>query len=182
MKLRTRTMERLRDALLHSGRKESAVLSSAYETLARQGLLSTKEQEALSRVDTIAETMFLMMAADELITDTELDALRGAIRGLTGDILGDGVIKVMLETYALRLRDEGRTARLQTLAQTLLADPAEAENAFSLAAAVALADDQVDASEDSLLQELASWLGFDEARAQALLDKLNEEQQSDEAS
>lgn len=172
MKLRTRTIERLRDALLASGRKESAVRSSAYEILARQGLLNQEEQNAIARVDAVAETMFLMMAADELVTDTEIAAVRGAIRGLTGEILGDGVIKVMIENYALRLKKEGRDARLRSIAEALASEPDEAQSAFALAAAVALADNEVADSEDAFIHELARWFGFDEARASAILDQL----------
>src|SRR5690606_20890338 len=90
MRIRTGTIERLRDALLESGRRGSAVLSSAYETLARAGLLTEEEKAALQRVDPVAETMFLMMAADGTLADTERDAVRGAIRGLTGDVLHSG--------------------------------------------------------------------------------------------
>lgn len=172
MKIRTRTIERLRDALLASGRKESSVRSSAYETLARQGLLSQDEKDALARVDAVAETMFLMMAADELVSDTELAAVRGAIRGLTGEVLTDGTIKVMIEGYALRLRDQGRAARLQAIARSMISDPNEAESAFALAAAVALADNEVAEAENNFISELAGWFGFDEARANAILDQL----------
>ena len=172
MKIRTRTIERLRDALLASGRKESNVRSSAYETLARQGLLSQGERDALARVDAVAETMFLMMAADELVSDTELAAVRGAIRGLTGEVLTDGTIKVMIEGYALRLRDQGRAARLQAIARSMAADPNEAESAFALAAAVALADNEVAEAEHNFISELAGWFGFDETRANTILDQL----------
>lgn len=179
MQIRTRTIERLRDALLASGRKESEVRSSAYEVLARQDLLSTEERDAVRRVDAIAETMFLMMAADEMVADSELAAVRGAIRGLTGQVLGDGIIKVMIETYALRLRDEGKAVRLRSIAESLAGDSNEAESAFALAAAVALADNDVADSENALLRELAGWFGFDEARASAILDKLAQDRAED---
>lgn len=172
MEIRTRTIERLRDALLKSGRKQSNVLSSAFETLARQNLLSEEEQAAVSRVESVAETMFLMMAADEMVAESEIAAVRGAIRGLTGEVLGDGVIKVMIETYALRLKDQGRQARLRSIASSISADTDEAASAFALAAAVALADDEVAPAEMAFLHELASWFGFDEERATAILDQL----------
>ena len=178
MKLRTRTIERLRDALLASGRKQSAVHSSAYETLARQGLLSSDEQAAVARVDTVAETMFLMMAADEQVSEGEVAAVRGAIRGLTGEILGDGVIKVMIEGYALRLKEQGREARLRSIAASMAQNSDEAASAFALAAAVALADNEVADAEHAFIQELARWFGFDEDRATSILDQLARDQES----
>ena len=113
MKIETATIRRLRDALLQSGRRPSAVLSPAYETLARAGLLSEDESSALTRIDPMAETMFLMMTADGKITDTERDAVRGAVRGLTNNLLHDGTIQVMLEQYERALASKGREARLR---------------------------------------------------------------------
>ncbi|HWP06014.1 MAG TPA: hypothetical protein VNN72_09740, partial [Polyangiaceae bacterium] len=112
MKLKTRTIERLRDALLQSGRRPSMVVSSAYETLTREGLLSPEEITALNRVDPFAETMFLMMAADGKLTNDEHDAVRGGIRGLTDEVLHAGTITVMLENYQRRLDQDGRDERL----------------------------------------------------------------------
>src|SRR5262245_30715910 len=150
MQIRTRTIERLRDALLQSSRRPSDVVSSAHATLARQGLLSNAEKEAVARVDSVAEVLFLVMAADEQITDTEYAAVRGAIRGLTGEVLGDGVIDVLIEDYALRLRDHGREERLKQIARTMT-DEAEIESAFAMAAAVALADDDLADAEHKVL-------------------------------
>jgi len=164
-------MERLRDALLTSGRRQSEVVSSAHATLARQGLLTEREKEAIRRVDAVAEVMFLVMAADEQITDTEYAAVRGAVRGLTGEALGDGIIDVLIEDYALRLRDHGREARLQQVASTMT-DEAEIETAFAMAAAVALADDDLAESESKVLDDLAVWFGIGPARVRVLLDQL----------
>ena len=111
MRLQTATIERLRDALLHSGRRPSIVPSSAYETLTREGLLTPEEVGSIHLVGPLAETMFLMMAADGVLADVEQDAVRGAIRTLTNDVLRTGTINVMLEGYAKRLADSGREAR-----------------------------------------------------------------------
>lgn len=173
MRIRTGTIERLRDALLESGRRGGGVLSSAYETLAREGLLHDEEAEALERVDPVAETMFLMMAADGTLTESEHEAIRGAIRGLTGEVLHGGTINFMLETYAGRLKAQGREARLKEIAHGLAREPSEAESAFALAAAVALADDQVADEEDHFIDELARWFGFSEEEADAILERLS---------
>lgn len=171
MQIRTRTIERLRDALLQSGRRQSDVISSAHSTLARQGLLTEQEKDAVRRVDAVAEVMFLVMAADQQITDTEYAAVRGAIRGLTGEVLNDGIIDVLVEDYALRLRDHGREERLKQIASSLT-DEAEIESAFAMAAAVALADDDVADVEHQVLSDLALWFGIGPARVRVLLDQL----------
>src|SRR5690348_7715120 len=86
MRIETATIRRLRDALLQSGRRTD-VLSPAFETLARAGILSDNERAALARVDPMVETLFLVMAADGKVHEDERAAVRGAVRGLTGDLL-----------------------------------------------------------------------------------------------
>lgn len=151
------------------------LLSSAYETLTRAGMLSADEQAALNRVDPLAETAFLMMAADGSIRESELDAIRGAIRSLTNQQLRSGTIQVMLETYQRNLIEQGREARLREIAEQLAEDSGEAEGAFALAAAVALADDEVCEEEIDFLNQLAEWLGISSDRANQLLDQLGED-------
>jgi len=176
MNVKTQTIARLRDALLESGRRPSTVLSSAYEALTRAGLLSLEETTALNRVDPLAETMFLMMAVDGKVAEVERDAVRGAIRGLTDNVLRTGTINVMLETYAERLATQGRDQRLHEIAEDLADEPSEAEGAFALAAAVAYADDEVDAAENEFINQLADWLGISAARAEEILDQLDRDQ------
>ncbi|MDX2052775.1 MAG: TerB family tellurite resistance protein [Polyangiaceae bacterium] len=175
MELRTGTISRLRDALLQSGRRPSIVVSPAYETLTREGLLSIDELAALTRVDPLAETMFLMMSVDGRVEEAEIVALRGAIRGLTDNLLRSGTIKVMVENYQQRLAEQGRDARLQEIAEELADEPSEAEGAFALAAAIALADDNVAPEENALINQLADWFGISEARADEILDQLEQD-------
>jgi tellurite resistance protein len=175
MKLKTATIERLRDALLQSGRRPSVVLSSAYETLTREGLLSPEEANALNRVDPLAEAMFLMMSADGKVEEVERDAVRGAIRGLTDNLLRSGTINVMLEKYAERLSEQGRDARLQEIAGEIAEEKSEAEGAFALSAAVALADDDVSEEENELINQLAEWFGIAPERASEILDQLEDD-------
>jgi tellurite resistance protein len=179
VKLQTKTIERLRDALLQSGRRPSVVVSSAYETLTREGMLSNEEVLALNRVDPLAETMFLMMAADGKLTSSEHDAVRGGIRGLTDSVLRTGTINVMLENYQRRLEQEGREERLHQIAETIAEEPSEAEGAFALAAAVALADDAVADEENAFINQLAQWLGLSPERASEILDQLEEDSETD---
>src|SRR6187549_2121691 len=177
MKIQTATIERLRDALLQSGRRPSIVVSSAYETLTREGLLTPEEVGSINRVGPLAETMFLMMAADGTLAEAERDALRGAIRGLTDDLLRSGTINVMLEGYEKRLAESGRDARLQEIAEEIAEDPNEAEGAFALAAAVALADDEVSDEENTFINQLAEWFGISPDRAAEILDQLEDDRE-----
>ena len=147
------------------------VASSAYETLTREGLLTPEEVGAVNRVEPLAETMFLMMAADGTLAETERDAVRGAIRGLTDNLLRTGTINVMLETYEKRLGESGRDA------EEIAEDPNEAEGAFALAAAVALADDEVSDEENAFINQLADWFGISEERAAEILDQLEEDRE-----
>jgi tellurite resistance protein len=177
MRVETRTIMRLRDALLLSGRRPSLVESSAYETLARMDLLNPQERAAVTRVDPLAEVMFLMMSADGRITEEERDVMRGAVRGLTNDVLHAGTINVMIETYAKRLAAEGRDNRLWCISEELADTPAEAEAAFTLAAAVALADRSLADEEEALIHQLTQWFRLTPERAQQLLDQLDGERQ-----
>lgn len=180
MKIETATIRRLRDALIQSGRRPSVVLSPAYETLTRQGLLSPEETTALNRVDPLAETMFLMMSADGKISELERDAVRGAIRGLSDNILRSGTINVMLENYQKRLEEQGKDERLREIADEIAEEPSEAEGAFALAAAIALADDEVADEENALINQLAEWFGIPEDRSAQILDQLDEDRTSDD--
>ncbi|MGC4090571.1 MAG: TerB family tellurite resistance protein [Polyangiaceae bacterium] len=180
MKIRTKTILRLRDAMLESGRRPSVVVSPAYETLARAGMLSMEETAAVARVEPLAETMFLMMAADGKIADQERDALRGALRGLCDGLLRSGTINVMLENFERRLQEHGRDERLREIAEELSEHASEAESAFTLAAAAALADDEVADEEQAFINQLAEWLGISAARAGEILDQLEADRDSAE--
>jgi tellurite resistance protein len=180
MRIHSATIARLRDALLQSGRRPSIVMSPAYETLARGGLLSPEETAAVERIDPLAETMFLMMTADGSISDVEKDALRGAIRGLADNLIRTGTINVMLETFEAKLQANGREVRLQEIADALSDNPHEAEGAFALAAAMALADDSVHDSENEFINQLAEWFGISSKRANDILDELEQDQDASE--
>jgi uncharacterized tellurite resistance protein B-like protein len=115
--------------------------------------------------------MFLVIAADEQVTDTELAALRGAVRGLTGDVLSDDIVQVMMESFAGRLKEEGRDTRLTQIAAAT-ADSGEALNTFALSAAVALADGQVAESESELIKELKKYFELSDDDVAAVLGQL----------
>ncbi len=101
--------------------------------------------------------------------------MRGGIRGLTDDVLRTGTIAVMIENYQRRLQSEGRDERLRQIAEAISEEPSEAESAFALAAAIALADDDVAEEENSFINQLAGWFGISPERSAAILDQLEED-------
>ncbi len=173
MEIRTSTILRLRDALLESGRRNGAITSSAYRTLFEKGLLSDSENEALSAVAPHAESMFLVIAADQQVTDTELVALKGAVRGLTGDVLSDEIVQLMIERYARQLLEDGLDQRLAAIAEAV--DEIEALNAFGLAAAVALADGQFVDAENSVIKKMRLAFGLSETQADSIMRQLEKD-------
>jgi tellurite resistance protein len=172
MRIETATIQRLRDALLQSGRKAPEVVTSAYAALTEAGLLGPTEASALARLDPMIETMFLMMAADGQLHDDEKTAIIGAVRELSGGEVPDGVVESMLKKYATLLHEDGREARLMRVATALSSNRDDAEGAFALAAAVALADTGVSDAERKLVGDLAHWFGIAPERTAELLDQL----------
>jgi tellurite resistance protein len=120
--------------------------------------------------------MFLVIAADLEVTDTEFAALKGAIRGLTGETLSDDIVEVMMETYARRLADEGRSNRLAALGQAMT-DVAEARNTFTLAAAAALADGVLVDEESQVIRELKEVFGLTDSQVAEVLGELTQDGQ-----
>ena len=173
MEIRTSTILRLRDALLESGARKGSVTSSAHRTLFSRSMLTKEENTAIERVTASAESMFLVIAADQQVTDTEFMALRGAIRGLTSDVLSDDIVHLMMEKYARQLLDEGLEQRLQAIAATL--DPIEAQNVFSLAAAVALADDELVAAENLVIEKMRLAYNLTDAQVSSIVGELKQD-------
>jgi uncharacterized tellurite resistance protein B-like protein len=113
-----------------------------------------------------------MMSADGNVTDDEREVLKGALRNLSGDTVRGVHIEALLERAAAAAKEEGRDARLQHVIETLHEDPARAEVAFVLAAAIAFADNAIADEENETLNSLAEGLGIDEDRAAQLLDSV----------
>jgi len=66
---------------------------------------------------------------------------------------------------------------LQEIAEEIADDPNEAEGAFLLAAAVALADDDVRDEENAFINQLAEWFGIADERAAEILDQLEDDRE-----
>jgi tellurite resistance protein len=118
----------------------------------------------------LTEAMYLMMSADGQVTNDEREVLRGALRALSTETIRSSHIESLLDFAAKRVAEQGREARMDAVTHELKDDPARAEVAFVLAAAIAFADNAIADEENDTLNALAEGLGIDEARATALLD------------
>ena len=123
----------------------------------------------------LCEAMFLMMSADGAVTSDEREVLRGALRNLSGDMLRSAHIEAMLDGALTSVNEEGRDARMREVIEALHEDPARAEVAFVLAAAIAFADNAIADQENETLNSFAEGLGIDETRANALLDDVEKD-------
>ena len=110
----------------------------------------------------ISEAMYLMMSADGKVTNDEREVLKGALRNLSGDtVRGASTSRRMLDAAAKRGRGPRRAPAVEVV-ETLHEDPASAEVAFVLAAAIAFADNAIADEENETLNSLAEGLGIDE--------------------
>ena len=165
--LSTSTIARLRDQLRTKGQRPSVALGDGKVT-PEEAELATITAE----YGPISEAMYLMMSADGKVTADEREVLKGALRNLSGDTLRGMYIEALLERAAKAAEAEGRDARLKDVIATLHEDPARAEVAFVLAAAIAFADNAIADEENETLNSLAEGLGIDDSRANELLDSV----------
>jgi tellurite resistance protein len=63
---------------------------------------------------------------------------------------------------------------LQAIGNHICADRSDRETGFTLAAAVALADDKVVAEESSLLASIAEWFGLSSRRSREILQQFDQ--------
>ena len=160
MNIDTQTIRRLRDALLEHGRMTAATDEAAG---------SQSREASINRVAPFVETMYLVMVADGHHDEGEVAVIRGAMRTLAGNAVADADFDDLLQGCSERLEAQGVEGRLQSIGQRICADRVERETGFSLAAAVALADEAVVAEESSLLASIAEWYGLSAKRSQEIL-------------
>ena len=167
--LSSSTIIRLRDQLRDRGQRASIVLTP------NVGSDVAETMQLLAEYGPLCEAMYLMMSADGHVTNDERDVLKGALRNLSDDRLRSVHIESMLDDASKRIVDQGRDKRLSEVATVLHEDPARAEVAFVLAAAIAFADNVIADEENELLNMLAESLGIDEERANILLDEVEKD-------
>ncbi len=166
MNIDTTVVQRLRDALVASGQFAAP---GPVEGAAAQG---GSDQFLLERFYPFAETLYFMMMVDDLADPLELDAIRGAMRILSNGALGDNLLDDIFSRCRQRAQERGVEACLQEIGATLASDRLDRETAFTLAAAVALADHELLDAETALMLSIAEWFGISGKRAMALLDAL----------
>jgi len=158
--LSTSTVARLRDQLRAAGQKASV-------TVGEGGVENLQILKA--EFGPICEAMYLMMSADGDVSTEEREVLSGALSNLSGSALDGDIVDELIGQAQKRAEDEGSKARLAAVIAALATDPARAEVAFVLAAAIAFADNAVADEENETLDAIAEGLGIDEARADQLL-------------
>jgi len=162
MNIDTGKIRRLRDALVKGGR-----------LVAVQGDAARPQDDrhlaAMQRVAPLAEVMYLMMAVDGEIGEDERAAIQGALELLTDGMVSNEHLDQMLADFAALASQEGAEARLQAIGNTICRDRLDRETAFSLAAAVAMADGRVAEEESLLVASIAEWFGISSRRCNELL-------------
>ena len=166
--LSTSTIARLRDQLRATGQRVSVALGDGQPLTPEAAELATAKAE----YGPISEAMYLMMSADGKITSDEREVLKGALRKLSADAVRSVHIEALLDQAAKQVGEHGRDARLREVISVLHEDPARAEVAFVLAAAIAFADNAIADEENETLTAFAEGLGIDEGRANELLDSV----------
>jgi uncharacterized tellurite resistance protein B-like protein len=169
MNIDTVTIRRLRDALLASGREKDP---GHVETGFPQDDAGRK-QAALLRVAPFVETMYLMMAADEELCEAEEQAVRGALKVLTHGMLDDASLELLLADCEAMVQEQGVQARLQAVGARVCADRTDRETAFSLAAAIAMADNKLVNAESLLVDSIAEWYGISGRRCAEILQQFD---------
>ncbi len=160
-------LEELRDRLRDRGRRhQSMLLPSAAPNV-------VEAVEFIESYADICQVIYLMMVADSRVLNVEREVLRGAL-----DILSEGRVRTahmdaMLDASARHVAKHGAESLLERALESLRDDAVKAETAVVLAAAVAVADEELRPEEAALLGRLARELNIDEQHASQLLEELS---------
>ncbi|PCH52229.1 MAG: hypothetical protein COC20_03960 [Cellvibrionales bacterium] len=167
LKLDTTTIRRLTDVLLENGQLQERAATSGDAKLEGDRL-----QAVIDRVSPFAETMCLTMLADGEVAELERETIRGALQVLTDGALGQEILDDMLQRCEAVANEQGVEYRLQAIGAQLCASRQDREMAFTLAAAVAVADNEVAEEESSLVECIAEWYGVSSKRCQQILEQV----------
>lgn len=168
MEIDTDAIRRLRDYLLSHPAPELPV--SAPDADAQEPWTGSA---IARRVEPFAETMFLVMIADGDPGTEEHRALLGALNVLTDGQVSTDLLETMLERFAAEAARDGIESRIARLGARLSADQDERETAFTLGAAIALADDHVHAHENHTLGMIREYYGISTRRMTTLLETID---------
>lgn len=163
-------LDPLREALRQRGARPSVVMPTA--------ATSQELVDALRLVEewgAFVEAMYLMMAADHRVKNVEREVLRGALLTLSDDRVRTRHMEAMLDAAMRRVMAEGPEKRLAAVIEALQGNPARAETAVVVAAAIAASDQRVVPEEHALLAALAKGMNVDTTRAEGILEEMARE-------
>lgn len=163
MTIDSNTIRRLRDGLIQRGAADGGQATDMPEAY---------QKAVLDRFAPFAETMYLMMQIDGHVADAERDAIRGAMSILTDGALDHAMLDEIFDRSAGEVQQQGVEGRLQAVGARISVDRQDRETAFSLAAAVAIADNRVEEVELTLISAIAEWYGISAKRSREILQDL----------
>ena len=138
---------------------------------------ATPEELAIvERFEPFAELLFLVTEVDGVVSRSERATILGAFRALTGGRVSHQRLAKMEADLQERCQLEGRTARLEAACTRLSLNRDDAELAFTLANAVALADARLTENAQELLLEISPLLGVSRTRFNALVESRQQSQ------
>jgi tellurite resistance protein len=162
---RTR-LEPLRDALRARGQRPSIILA---------GAANAELYDAMQLVDEwgpFVEAMYIIMASDRRVMNVEREVLRGALAVLSDEKVRTRHMEAMLDSATRNIGAMGVERRFTEVIEKLRQNPARAESAAVVGAAIAAADDRFPPEESEMLQRMMRELHIEPRRAQELLAEL----------
>jgi uncharacterized tellurite resistance protein B-like protein len=152
-------IELLRDKLMDRGAESIAPRSLT---------VAPEDAAAYVRTRPFAEAMFLVMAADGKMSDSEHDVLRGAIRTLSGGALSTKATDAMVTEFQSTLETLGVETHLDQVAAHLWGHKEDEELALALVGAMASVHREDAAAELQMIYELAERLGIERSKVTGL--------------
>jgi tellurite resistance protein len=161
----TASMRKLRAHLLDLSGQPVAPLYGGRRAMEN----SPEEQAIVERFLPFAELFHLVGMSDGRFDSRERSVTLGAFLALTGGRVQAATLRRAQQQLEDRCAGCDVDERLEYVCARLATDREDAELAFTLASAVALADERVDAGENELLERLARWLRISPRRIVELL-------------
>lgn len=132
------------------------------------GTVLSLQSLELPRLEAVLELMFLAAYADGSVATVERDLLRKQAIESTHHRLSEATIDAMLTSIEDTLAQQGREARFESIKRRL-GDPKMRAAALATAAAILLADHNIDASEAAWMVRAAQALEVTVEEAVAIL-------------
>jgi len=164
-KLPTARLIALRDELHHRGQRRSMIFPSAAPNVV-EAVAVAEEYGAL------CEAMFLVMAVEKRMLNSQRELLRGALDVLSSGRVRTSHMEAMLDHASKRLVEDGMELCCQRIIAALRDDPVRAETTLVLAGAIAAADGKISDSEQELLDRFVDGLGVGQDRLSEILREL----------